>query len=54
MPRTSEHRPVLLRTIVADHPFGDLCLCTTRTRTRGTTASAPVASEAIYLSRRAR
>jgi len=46
---TPEHRPVLLRTIEADQSFGELCLCTTRTRTRGTTASALVACEAIEI-----
>ena len=49
MTATPEHRPVLLRTIEADQPFGELCLCTTRSRTRGTTASALVACEAIEI-----
>ena len=49
MTATPEHRPVLLRTIEADESFGELCLCTTRTRTRGTTASALIACEAIEI-----
>jgi CRP/FNR family cyclic AMP-dependent transcriptional regulator len=49
MTATPEQRPVLLRTIEADQPFGELCLCTTRTRTRGTTASALVPCEAIEI-----
>jgi CRP/FNR family cyclic AMP-dependent transcriptional regulator len=49
MTATPEHRPVLLRTIEADHLFGELCLCTTRSRTRGTTATALVACEAIEI-----
>jgi len=49
MTATPEHRPVLMRTVEADQPFGELCLCTTRTRTRGTTASALVACEAIEI-----
>jgi CRP/FNR family transcriptional regulator, cyclic AMP receptor protein len=49
MTGTPAHRPVLLRTIEADHLFGELCLCTTRSRTRGTTASALVACEAIEI-----
>jgi CRP-like cAMP-binding protein len=46
---TPAHRSVLLRTIEAGQPFGELCLCTTRTRTRGTTASALIACEAIEI-----
>jgi CRP/FNR family cyclic AMP-dependent transcriptional regulator len=46
---TPHHRPVLLRTIEADHLFGELCLCATRSRTRGTTASALVACEALEI-----
>jgi CRP/FNR family transcriptional regulator len=49
MTATPEHRPVLLRTIEPHQPFGELCLCTTRTRTRGTTASALIACEAIEI-----
>ena len=49
MTATPEHRPVLLRTIEADHLFGELCLCTTRSSTRGTTATALVACEAIEI-----
>ena len=49
MTATPEHRPVLLRTIEANQLFGELCLCTTRTRTRGTTASALTACEAIEI-----
>src|SRR5687767_1192393 len=39
---TPEHRPILLRTVEAGQPFGELCLCTARTRARETTASALV------------
>jgi CRP/FNR family cyclic AMP-dependent transcriptional regulator len=46
---TPDERPVVLRTIEADQPFGELCLCTARTRTRGTTARALSASEAIEI-----
>jgi CRP/FNR family transcriptional regulator len=46
---TPEHRPVLLRTIEANQPFGELCLCATRMGTRGTTASALGACEAIEI-----
>jgi CRP-like cAMP-binding protein len=49
MTATPEHRPVLLRTVEADQPFGELCLCTTRARTRGNTATALVACEAIEI-----
>jgi CRP-like cAMP-binding protein len=49
MTGTPEHRPVLLRTIEANQSFGELCLCTTRARTRGTTASALIACEAIEI-----
>ena len=44
---TPEHRPVLLRTVEAGQPFGELCLCSARTRRRDTTASALVACEAV-------
>ena len=46
---TAEHRPVLLRTIEVDQTFGELCLCAAGTRTRGTTASALIACEAIEI-----
>ena len=46
---TPEHRPVLLRTVEADQSFGELCLCTSRTRTRGTTASALIACDTIEI-----
>jgi CRP-like cAMP-binding protein len=49
MTATPEHRPVLLRTVEAHQSLGELCLCTTRARTRGTTASALMASEAIEI-----
>ena len=49
MTATPEHRPVLLRTIEAGQPLGELCLCTTRARTRGTTATALVACEAVEI-----
>jgi len=49
MTATPEHRPVLLRTIEAGQAFGELCLCTSRARTRGTTASALIACEAIEI-----
>jgi len=49
MTATPEQRPVLLRTIEVDQSFGELCLCTTRARTRGTTASALIACEAIEI-----
>jgi CRP-like cAMP-binding protein len=44
---TPDHRPVLLRTVEVGQPFGELCLCAARSRNRGTTATALVASEAI-------
>jgi CRP-like cAMP-binding protein len=49
MTATPERRPVLLRTIEANQLFGELCLCTTRSRTQGTTASALVACEAVEI-----
>jgi CRP/FNR family transcriptional regulator len=49
MTATPEHRPVLLRTIEADQAFGELCLCSNRTGTRGTTATALIACEAIEI-----
>ena len=42
-------RPVALRTIEVDQPFGELCLCSVRTGIRGTTASALVDSEAFEI-----
>jgi CRP/FNR family cyclic AMP-dependent transcriptional regulator len=42
-------RPVTLRTIEPDQPFGELCLCSVRTGIRGTTACALVASEAFEI-----
>jgi CRP/FNR family transcriptional regulator len=46
---TPDERPVVLRTVEVDQPFGELCLCTARTRTRATTARALVASEVIEI-----
>jgi CRP/FNR family transcriptional regulator, cyclic AMP receptor protein len=40
-------RPVALRTVEPDQPFGELCLCSVRTGIRGTTACALVDSEAL-------
>jgi CRP/FNR family cyclic AMP-dependent transcriptional regulator len=42
-------RPVVLRTIEPDQPFGELCLCTVRTGVRGTTACALLESEAFEI-----
>jgi CRP/FNR family cyclic AMP-dependent transcriptional regulator len=42
-------RPVVLRTIEPDQPFGELCLCSVRAGIRGTTARAVVASEAFEI-----
>ena len=42
-------RPVALRTIEPDQPFGELCLCSVRAGIRGTTACALVASEAFEI-----
>jgi CRP/FNR family transcriptional regulator, cyclic AMP receptor protein len=42
-------RPIALRTIEPDQPFGELCLCSVRTGLRGTTACALVASEAFEI-----
>ena len=42
-------RPVALRTIEPNQPFGELCLCSVRTGLRGTTACAVVASEAFEI-----
>jgi len=49
MTATPEQRPVLLRTVEAGQSLGELCLCTTRSRTRGTTASALIGCEAIEI-----
>jgi CRP-like cAMP-binding protein len=43
-------RPVALRTIEPDQPFGELCLCSVRTGIRGTTACAVAASEVFETS----
>ena len=37
MTATPDERPVALRTIEPDQPFGELCLCCVRTGIRGTT-----------------
>jgi len=42
-------RPVALRTIEPNQPFGELCLCSVRAGLRGTTACAVVASEAFEI-----
>jgi CRP/FNR family transcriptional regulator, cyclic AMP receptor protein len=42
-------RPVALRTIEPNQPFGELCLCSVRTGIRGSTACALVASEAFEI-----
>jgi CRP-like cAMP-binding protein len=42
-------RPVALRTIEPNQPFGELCLCNVRGGNRGTTACAVVASEAFEI-----
>lgn len=42
-------RPVALRTIEPNQPFGELCLCSVRAGVRGTTASAVVASETFEI-----
>jgi CRP-like cAMP-binding protein len=42
-------RPVALRTIEPNQPFGELCLCSVRAGIRGTTACAVVASEAFEI-----
>jgi len=40
-------RPVALRTVEPNQPFGELCVCTVRAGIRGTTACALIASEAF-------
>ena len=42
-------RPVVLRTIEPEQPFGELCLCSVRTGIRGTTACALIESEAFEI-----
>ena len=42
-------RPVALRTIEPDQPFGELCLCSVRSGIRGTTACALLESEAVEI-----
>ena len=42
-------RPVALRTIEPNQPFGELCLCSVRGGARGTTAAAVVASETFEI-----
>jgi len=44
-----DERPVALRTIEPEQPFGELCLCSVRTGIRGTTACALVESEAVEI-----
>jgi len=44
-----DERPVVLRTIEPEQPFGELCICSVRTGVRGTTACALVASEAYEI-----
>jgi CRP/FNR family transcriptional regulator len=42
-------RPVILRTVEPNQPFGELCLCSVRSGIRGTTACAVVESEAFEI-----
>src|SRR6185503_6211428 len=42
-------RPVVLRTIDPEQPFGELCLCSVRTGIRSTTGCALVDSEALEI-----
>ena len=44
-----EERPVALRTVEPEQPFGELCVCSVRSGIRGTTACALVASEAFEI-----
>jgi CRP/FNR family cyclic AMP-dependent transcriptional regulator len=44
-----DERPVALRTIEPDEPFGELCLCSARMGLRGTTACALVECEAFEI-----
>jgi len=47
MTATPHDRPVVLRTVEAGQAFGELCVCASRARTRGTVARALAACEAI-------
>jgi CRP/FNR family transcriptional regulator len=49
MTATPEERPVVLRTVEAGQPLGELCMCTARTGDRGTTARALVPCETIEI-----
>jgi CRP-like cAMP-binding protein len=49
MTATPHERPIALRTVEADQPFGELCLCSVRTGIRGTTACAVIASEVLEI-----
>jgi len=49
MTANPDERPVALRTIEPDQPFGELCLCSVRTGIRGTTACAVIESEALEI-----
>ena len=44
-----DERPIALRTIEPDQPFGELCLCSARGGVRGTTARALVESETLEI-----
>ena len=44
-----DERPVALRTVEPNHPFGELCLCSVQKGLRGTTACALVACEVIEI-----
>ena len=44
-----EERPIALRTIEPEQPFGELCVCSVRAGIRGTTACALVKSEAFEI-----
>ena len=44
-----DERPIALRTIEPDQPFGELCLCSVRTGLRGSTACALAASEVFEI-----
>jgi CRP/FNR family transcriptional regulator len=49
MTATPDDQPVVLHTIEPSEAFGELCLCTARTRTRDTTATALLTSEAFEI-----
>jgi CRP/FNR family cyclic AMP-dependent transcriptional regulator len=49
MTANPHERPVALRTIEPDQPFGELCLCSVRSGIRGTTACALLNSEAFEI-----